>query len=389
MRALGPPRLPVQARPPAVMAGGDGRIRVVHVLLTADVGGLERVAIDLARKSDRERFDCRIVCARSAGALAPLAQKLGVQLDALGARGWVDGVLRLARRLRQIRPHVVHTHNPGAHRVGAPARLLARTPVLVHTKHGRNNPDDGGAVALNRRLARFSDAIVAVSADSAQVAREIERIPACKVHVIHNGVDPGAPPVDSAWDPWLPAAVTVARLDPIKDQKTLLQALARVVEVRGGFHLRVVGDGPERANLERLAADLGLGGNVTFLGHRDDVTSVLRGPQIFALSSISEGIPLTLLEAMAAGLPAVVTDVGGNREVVEPSVTGYLVAPQAPDALAAKIVALATDSNLARAFGLAGHSRVERLFNLKMTVRRYSDLYGQLLDLRQTDGRRR
>ena len=179
--------------PGRVITSQPRRVRVVHLLLTMDVGGLERVALDLARKSDPERFDCRIVCIRDPGDLAPVARELGVRVEALGARGWVDGVYRLTRRLLQIGPHVLHTHNPGAHRVGVPARLLARIPVLIHTKHGRNQPDNPRAVAMNRRLARFSDAIVAVSHDAARVALEIEHIPVTKVQVIHNGVEPGEP----------------------------------------------------------------------------------------------------------------------------------------------------------------------------------------------------
>jgi glycosyltransferase involved in cell wall biosynthesis len=343
-----------------------------------DVGGLERVALDLSRKVDPERFECRILCVRKAGGLAPIAQELGVQVEALGARGWATGVLCLARRLRQIRPQILHTHNPGAHRVGVPARVLAGVPVLVHTKHGRNHPDDPRAVAMNRRLARFSDAIVAVSHDAARVALEIERIPAAKVHVIHNGIEPGEPLSASAWDSWLPRAITVARLDPVKDQRTMLWAIRKVADAWPDFRLDIVGDGPDRPMLERMTRELSLEANVTFFGYRRDVGTLLRRPQIFLLSSISEGIPLTLLEAMAAGLPVVATDVGGNREVVEPAVTGFLVPPRAPDELAAAVLAL-RDPLAARALGAAGRARLENMFDLRRTIDRYCQLYDERL----------
>jgi glycosyltransferase involved in cell wall biosynthesis len=361
-------------RPGRVMTSPTRRVRVVHLLLTMDVGGLERVAVDLARKSDPDRFDCRIVCLRDPGDFAPVARELGVRVEALGAHGWVDGLCRLTRRLWQIRPHVLHTHNPGAHRVGVPARLLARVPVLVHTKHGRNYPDNPRAVAMNRRLARFSDAIVAVSHDAARVAVEIEHIPVTKVRVIHNGIEPGEPLSPRAWDSWQPRAITVARLDPVKDQPTMLRAIRRVVDVCPDFRLDIVGDGPDRSMLERLTRDLALEANVSFHGYRRDVGTLLRRPQIFLLSSISEGIALTLLEAMAAGLPVVATDVGGNREVVEPKVTGLLVPPRRPDELAEAVLAL-RDPLAARALGAAGRVRLEHMFDLRRTIDQYSQLY--------------
>jgi glycosyltransferase involved in cell wall biosynthesis len=344
-----------------------------------DVGGLERVAIDLARKCDPERFDCRIVCVRVPGSLALVAQELGVQVEALGARGWVEGVLRLARRLRQLRPHILHTHNPGAHTLGVPARLLVHTPVLVHTKHGRNHPDDPRAVALNRRMARFSNAIVAVSHDAARVALEIERIPAGKIRVIHNGIELGVPLPASAWDSWQPRAITVARLDPIKDQATMLRATRRVVDAKPAFHLDIVGDGPEHSTLERLTRELGLESNVSFLGYRRDVGALLQRPQTFILSSVSEGISLTLLEAMGAALPAVATDVGGNREAIADAVTGFLVPPRRPDMLADRVLDVLGDPAIARALGAAGRKRVEGLFDLRSTVNRYQALYEELL----------
>ncbi len=355
------------------------RIRVVHLLLTMDVGGLERVALDLARKADPERFECSILCVREAGALAPIAREMGVHVESIGARGLLSGLFRLSRRLRQIQPHILHTHNPGAHRVGVPARLLAGVPVLVHTKHGRNSPDDPRAVARNRRLARFSSVVVAVSHDAARVAIEIEGIPAAKVRVIHNGIELGEPFAPEAWDSWQPRAITVARLDAVKDQPTMLRAIGRVVALCPGFHVDIVGDGPDRSRLQELAEELGLRASVTFCGYRKEVRPLLRRPQVFLLSSVSEGIALTLLEAMAAGLPAVATDVGGNREVVNPAVTGYLVPPRQPGALADAILGLCRDPSRARSLGAAGRARVEQLFDLRTAVERYHQLYWKLL----------
>jgi glycosyltransferase involved in cell wall biosynthesis len=273
---------------------------------------------------------------------------------------------------------MLHTHNPGSHRVGVPARLLARVPHLVHTKHGRNHPGDPVAVARNRRLARFTSVVVAVSEDAARVARDVERIPAAKVRVIHNGVELGEPVDPAAWSTWTPRGITVARLDPVKDQPTMLRATRRVVAVLPEFRLDIVGDGPERRNLESLARDLALTANVLFHGDRRDVQLLLRRPQVFLLSSITEGISLTLLEAMAAGLPAVATDVGGNREVVAPEVTGILVPPAQPGLLAEAVTALCRNPARASELGAAGRRQVESRFSLGEMVRRYAELYEEV-----------
>jgi glycosyltransferase involved in cell wall biosynthesis len=343
-----------------------------------DVGGLERVALDLVRLADPQRFDPRILCLRQAGALAPLAERMGVPVEALGSRGMIDGLPRLVRRLRQLRPAILHTHNPGSQRVGVPARLLSRVPVLVHTKHGRNHPEKALAVAINRWLARYSDQVVAVSEDASRVAVEVERIPEAKVRVIHNGVDLADRLPPSEWQGWSPRGITVSRLDPVKDQVTMLRAVRRVVDECPEFRLEIVGDGPSRASLEEACVELGLTEHVAFLGYRTDVDRLLRRPLVFLLSSVTEGISLTLLEAMAAGLPVVATDVGGNREVVANGITGVLVRPRAPEALAGAVLKLIKAPGQLAAMGAAGRARAEAEFDLKVTARRYYDLYDEL-----------
>ncbi len=303
-------------------------------------------------------------------------------MEALGARGLTDGMLPLVRRLSEFRPDILHTHNPGSHRVGVPARWLAGIPVLVHTKHGRNYPDNPRAVLLNRWLAFFSDSIVAVSEDAARVAVDVERIPASKVLVIHNGVELDLPLPSAAWNDWSPRAITVARLDPVKDQKTMIRAVRIIVDDCSGFQLDIVGDGPSRTELERLAAELDLSRNVRFLGYRTDVGATLRRPQVFLLSSISEGISLTLLEAMAAGLPIVATDVGGNREVVVSGTTGLLVPPGDPKAFATAVLGLVRDPARAAAMGGAGRTRAESEFDVRAAAANYHRLYTQLTNSR-------
>jgi sugar transferase (PEP-CTERM/EpsH1 system associated) len=355
-------------------------IRVVHLVRRLDLGGLEMVVLNLVRGADRERFEPRVICLGPRGAIADRFDRIGVPVESLEARGRAAAIVQLARRLWRLRADVLHTHNPAPHLVGAVARTLARVPVLVHTKHGRNYPEDRRAVLANRWASLNTDAVIAVSEDAAGVARTIERVPASKVRVIHNGIDlTSFPAPERRGGEGVGRAVTVARLHAVKDQATLLRAARRIADARPGFRLALVGDGPEREGLERLRRELALEEIVRFHGHRDDVRTLLLESDLFMLSSVSEGLSLTLLEAMAAGLPVIATDVGGNREVVTHGETGFLVAPASPEAVASATLSLLDDPARAQAMGRSGRRRVEQVFDLRVMVRRYEALYLELI----------
>jgi sugar transferase (PEP-CTERM/EpsH1 system associated) len=365
-----------------------GRVRVVHLVSSLNIGGLEMVVLNLARYHDQARFDVRVLCLQEKGALAPRVEALGVPVESLDCPDLARGrtVLRLTRRLSALRPHVIHTHNPNPHVFGSVAAWGAGVAVLVHTKHGRNYPDQFRAVLMNRLATCLSSCIVPVSEDAAQVARDVERVPRGKLLVIRNGIDLARFP--AACRPRAATAcraIHVARLHPVKDQATLLRATRRVVDAEPGFRLDVVGDGPAGKDVQALADELGLSGHVRFLGFRDDVADLLAEADFFVLSSVTEGISLTLLEAMATGLPVVATDVGGNREVVAHGRTGLLVPARSPEPLAEAILRLVRNPETTRQMGAAARRRVEQEFDLRRVVARYEQLYLALL--RQHAGR--
>ena len=358
-------------------------LKVLHLVASLDIGGLERVVWDLARLTDRSRFEPAVMCLDHAGTTAPRFESARIPLEVLNREGkslWVS-VLLLARRLRGLRLDVLHTHNMKAHLLGTLAAVLARTPAVVNTKHGHVFPKTLLASLVNRLAVGHCRRIVAVSSDTASRAIEVERLPSRKVVVIRNGVDLAAhtPPEMRA-----PGASTrvihVARLSPEKDQGTLLHAARLVADQVPEFHLDVVGDGPVRGRLEAVVAELGLGAHVTLLGARDDVPDLLQRAGTFVLSSTVEGISMTLLEAMAAALPVVATNVGGNSEVVVEGETGFLVPPADPALLARALLALIRDPKRARQLGASGRRRVEESFDLRAVVRTYERLYCEILD---------
>jgi sugar transferase (PEP-CTERM/EpsH1 system associated) len=373
-------------------------IPIVHVVLALNVGGLERVVLRLLAHTDRERFSPRVCVLDEPGVLAPELEQLGVPLMIVRRRDGLDAHLpvRLAARLRREGARLVHTHNATPHLYGGVAAAIARArtgdrfPRVVHTKHGRNAPDAPRKVLLNRIAATFTDRVVAVCDDAAAVARDVEHVDPRRVVMIPNGVDtqefrPGGDPRAARAALGVPQGGyhvgCVARLDAIKDHPTLFAAIERVRRVVPDAHLTLIGDGPERAALEDRARALGLAGVVTFAGERPNVASLLAAFDVFALSSISEGGALTLLEAAAAGLPIVATRVGGNAEVVDDGASGLLVPPGDAARLAEALLALAIRPDRA-AFGAAGRARVERLFGVERMARGYHDLYAEVLGAR-------
>jgi glycosyltransferase involved in cell wall biosynthesis len=249
----------------------------------------------------------------------------------------------------------------------------------VHTKHGRNRPEFRRRVALNHLAARLSSCVVTVSGNAADVARRTERVPPQKLRLIRNGIDltdftPPRRPADS-----VKRAIHVARLNVIKDQGTLLHAVRLVVDKVPDFRLDIAGEGEERQALECLRDKLDLAEHVRFLGERSDVSSLLAQSGLFLLSSIGEGLSLTLLEAMASGLPVVATHVGGNPEVVVDGHTGLLVPARSPVELAGAILSLISEPERARRMGTNGRRRVEAEFDMKRVASRYEELYRTLL----------
>ncbi len=362
---------------------------VVHCVYSVAIGGQEMVILALASQADRSRFAPRVLCMHSAGELASRFEAAGIPVDVLEApigAGSMQTLRAMRAYIRRHQPAVLHTHNPGPHQYGALARVASGVPVLVHTKHGRNQMLTGRALMLERVANRLTDMVVGVSRDAAEVVHEVEGLSWDRIRIIHNGV-----PAESTSAPRVAPggwrAVHVARLNLVKDQATLLRAARLVLDANPAFRLDIVGDGEMRADLEQLVAALGLGQAVTFHGFRDDVRPFLDAADLFVLSSTSEGIAITLLEAMAASLPVAATDVGGNREVVASGATGLLVKPRDPIALAQAMITILSDPVRAAAMGAAGRERVRLDFSGTAMVRGYETLYTDLL--RQRIGRRR
>jgi glycosyltransferase involved in cell wall biosynthesis len=362
------------------------RLRIAHVTLGLDMGGQEKLLVEFAQHVDRKCFALEFLSLGSRGTLAEEIEAHSWPVTALNEpTGLRPGlVLRLARFLRRRKIDVVHTHDVRPLIYGAVAARLARVPSVVHTRHGQDSRITPRQRALVRFAARLTDRFVCVSEDSARLTIE-QGVAAAKVRAIINGIDveqfayTGPQPRGPV--------VTIARLSPEKDIANLIRTAAIVAGAEPGFRLEIAGDGPCRVDLEALIDGLGLKDRVRLLGQVRDVRSLLGRASLFVLPSVSEGVSLTLLEAMARGLAVVATRVGGNPEVVVDGDTGQLVPARNPDALADAMLALLRDPERSRRMGLAGRRRVEQVFDVRRMVADYEELYRELAGRRLSAGR--
>jgi glycosyltransferase involved in cell wall biosynthesis len=354
------------------------------VVLSLNPGGTERLVVELVRRL-RAELPMAVCCLDEAGSWGEGLRREDVGVTALTRH---DGFQpRLGRAISRVAAqhgtNVVHCHHYSPFVYASIAKLWSPGLRIVFTEHGRlsDAPASPKRRLANRVLARAPRRVVTVSADLREhlVA---EGFPADKVRVIYNGIEAGPPPDVEARQRVRQAlaipddvvvAATVARLDPVKDLGTLIHAVARQPRP-ARLILLVVGDGSERAGLEALARQSGAESLVRFLGHREDARDLLAGCDLYVNSSISEGISLTILEAMAARLAVVATRAGGTPEILD-TTCGRLVPVRDSEALGAALTTLGANPALRTALGRAARARVEERFTLDRMVAQYRDAY--------------
>jgi glycosyltransferase involved in cell wall biosynthesis len=358
---------------------------IAHVLSSLKVGGQERVALDLASGQVRAGHDVRVVSLAPPpdGPLADAFRERSVRVERVAKRQGLDPTLplRLAALFRRARVDVVHTHNRMPLIYAGPAAKLSRAR-LVHTRHG---PGRGSARerVLWRLCGRLVDAYVAVSPELAALARELGDCPPERILVIENGIDLGRFRPDAGARRevrealGIPAGAfvlgSVGRLAVEKDYPLLVRAAAPLLGK--GTYLVLVGEGAERPAIEAAAAAAGVSPFVLLAGATGEVHRFLAALDAFVLSSRMEGLPLSALEAMAAGLPLLATAVGGLPGLIKEGVTGYLVPPGDEQALREGLRALRDDPQAARAVAARGQAHVAGKHGRETMVDRYLSIY--------------
>lgn len=356
-------------------------VRVCHVSMSLQTGGLERLLVDFSRFHDRHRFAMQFVALSGNGQPADDIRAAGCPVRVLNESVKIRKlrtVVELAKVLRAERIQVVHTHNTYAHFYGSLAAKLAGVAVIVNTQHGRGCGKGWKAKWQFRIANRLTQQIVGVSRDAAQLCQHDDPISREKMIAIWNGINLDR--FTYVGPKLVPTAISVARLSKEKDFPTLIEAVRQVLPHVPDFRLQIVGDGPERATIEKKISELNLGNHIDLLGERHDVAQLLTQAGFFVSATRTEGVSLTLLEAMAVGLPIVTTTVGGNPEVVVDGRTGRLVPDGDPLALARAIIDMCNDRGSWTLMGLLGRQRVEENFEIRNMIGCYETLYEELLE---------
>lgn len=363
--------------------------RILHIIPTLDRHGAEKQMTLLASRLPRDEFDIHVCVLTRDGPLREELAAADVPVTLINKRLKIDprAYWRLKQHIKDLDPDLVHTWLFAANAYGRSAARACGVKHLVAAERCVDRWKAWYHLAIDRRLARHTQRIVTNTA----AVREFyvrKGLPADKFTVIANGVDP--PAVDRpatreevleelGLPPDARLIGVVARLWPQKQIKDLIWAVELLRRIRDDAHLLIIGDGPHRWRLTRYRDLVGIIKKVHFLGHRDDVPRLVQHFDVLALSSEYEGQPNAVMEAMAAGIPVVATDIPGTRDLVVHEQTGYLVPVGGRADFARHINDLLNQPDVARQLGDAGRDRMLQHFTVDTMVQHYAGLYRQLL----------
>lgn len=362
--------------------------KIIHVVISMVVGGGERLVYDMVRYPAFAANPPVVCCMDIVGELGEKLIQEGYRVYCKGRCPGLDfGMISwLKDIIKREKADVVHAHQYSPLFYAVPAALLAGRVKVIYTEHGRFYPERKSwkRTLFNPLLSLGVDHLVSISWATAQAMATYDNFPLRRISVIHNGIDTSRlnPPLDKAAkrreigvSESCRIIGTAARLNSIKNIDMMLRVQKLVLEKVPDTCLVIAGQGEEEDRLKALAVELGIADSVKFIGLRFDLPEIYQLFDVFLLTSFSEGISVTLLEAMASGVPAVVTDVGGNREVVVEGETGYLVLVDAHEMMMQRICRLLGDQEYAARIGLIGQHCVSSNFSMQGMMRRYSVLY--------------
>ncbi|MGD0740570.1 MAG: glycosyltransferase [Terracidiphilus sp.] len=354
-----------------------GFMKIAHVVDSLEIGGAEMLVSQMCRLQRGQGHDPCVYAVAALGALGERMQKEGFFLQPNVGRHLLDATRNFFRIFKESGPDVVHVHNPTPTIYAAIAARMAGVPSIVSTRHSLVSPPRKTVEELKYAMAaRSCDWIVGICEATVANLKSMHTVSARKIVHVYNGATPLK---RTAKDDWPRkngfTLVYVGRLEPVKNHALLLNAFRGALASMPDLRLWMVGDGSERGAMERLAAELGIVNQVTFWGQQLDVATFFSAADAFIMSSKSEGLPVSLLEAFSLGLPAIVTDVGGMAEVVRLAEAGLIVSATDPAKMGAAILRLAGSDAARERFSVNGEAAFHSRFTLQTMADAYMELY--------------
>jgi len=364
--------------------------KIIQVIATLKVGGAEGQLFEFVKRIDKRKYDI-IVCALTEGGYyADELERLGIKIVVLNKRGKLDiGMLiKLVRLMRIEKIELVYTYMFTANTWGRIAALLAGVPIIVAGERAADRWKSKFHLLVDKVLSKYTDKIIANSDGVVDFYVLEAKISRNKFLVVHNGVNMSmfkhqkdrAAEIRQELNICSEKAVvgTIGRLMPQKGYQFFLKAVKIIAKEFPNTVFLIVGVGYELEELENLSIKLGIGDKVIFAGFRDDIPEILSIVDVFVSSSLYEGLPNVVLEAMANGLPVVATNIEGTCEVVLEGKTGFLVPPRDYVALAEKVTFLLNNQELAHKMGETGKEKVREEFGFDIMVRKIEGIYDDL-----------
>ncbi len=365
------------------------KLNILHLIETSEPGGAETVLAYIASNLDKDRYNS-IACVLEKGWLTNHLDSLSIPYVMIENKLSYDPVFlfKLLRLIRREHIDLIHSHEFMMTVYGAVAAKLAHIPH-IGTLHGKvYYPDKQRRVNMLRIAAKLCTRLIAVSKDLNRFLVELLGVPADKIETLYNGINLDKYRSAKSRDETKQSLGlqnqsivigTVGSLFEVKGLPYLLEATAQLKEKYPDISLFIAGEGNQEDALKTKADDLRLGDTVKFLGFRDDIPNILHAVDIYVCSSVSEGLSLSILEAMAMSKPVIATDVGGNPELILDGVNGLLVPPRDSGKLADAIAQLIDHPERRLEFGMKSREIVESRFSLERMVRDYETLYKQVL----------
>ena len=367
------------------------KIKLLQITHDLAIGGLQQVVVNICRSINRDKFDVSVLCLRSLGELVPEIESLGIKVTCLLQKNkGTDylSFLRVAKILRQENIEVIHTHNTQPFVDGTIGALLSGVKTIIHTDHARPFPDKKRYMFAEWAMSHFSHKIVGVSDHTSQNLMEFEKISPKKIVTILNGIDVSRFGIkidkekkrrELGLPPKGPVIGLCVRLAEQKGLTYLLRATKDILDRYPDLSLVIAGEGPLEYALQDEAKKYGIDRQVFFLGPRLDIPEILNVLDLYVLPSLWEGLPMVILEAMAAGCPIVASNVGGVPKVITHGENGLLVEPKNIDQLVSSVDRLLRDVDLRLKFSQKNLELVHNKYSSKAMTEQYEQLYLKVL----------
>lgn len=369
------------------------RIRINYVIGQLGKGGAERQLYEIVKGIDKDRFEPILINLSQGGYWADKIGKLGIELIEIPRKKHIEfsRLFKLIKIFREKRPDIVHAYMFSANSYGRVAAILTRAPVIIASERSLPEIDKDKSrhqIFIDKLFSSFSHGIICNSYIAAETLATKYSFNAQKVFTVHNGIDTSLYLEESSKNQKKLAQKvvgTVGSLAVAKNHRLFLDMAKNIIDKSDNKDIKflILGNGTLRDELERHAKHLGIKDKIVFAGERNDIPELLQSMDIFVMTSLYEGMSNAVMEAMAAGLPVVATDVGGNGELVIDGETGFLCPSNDAEALAERVASLIHNERERSRMGENGKKRIKNEFGIRKMIKKTESIYIKLLERKE------